>query len=170
VAFTVKAAGDFTSAIGSLEPGITVYLDGSYGAFCMDRHEGPGFVLIGAGVGVTPLISMLRTLADRGDTRPCYLFLGNRDQDSITFREEIEGLASRLNLEVVHVLSHPGEGWQGEKGRLDAAVLDRHLPARRERLQYFISGPEKMMDAAEGALSKLGISGEHVHSERFGMV
>jgi predicted ferric reductase len=170
VTFTVKAAGDFTSAIGSLEPGTTVYLDGPYGAFCMDRHEGPGFVFIGAGVGVTPLMSMLRTLADRADTRPCYLFLGNRDQDSITFREEIEGLQSRLNLEVVHVLSQPGEGWQGEKGHLDAAILDRHLPARRERLQYFICGPERMMDAAEGALSKLGIGGEHVHSERFGMV
>ena len=44
------------------------------------------------------------------------------------------------------------------------------MPARRERLQYFICGPERMMDAADGALSKLGISGENVHSERFGMV
>jgi predicted ferric reductase len=170
VAFTVKAAGDFTSAIGNLDPGTTVYLDGPHGAFCMDRHEGPGFVFIGAGVGVTPPMSMLRTLADREDTRPCYLFLGNRDQDSITFREYIEGLESRLNLEVVHVLSQPGEGWQGEKGHLDAAVLDRHLPARRERLQYFICGPERMMVTAEGALSKLGIHGEHVYSERFGIV
>ena len=170
MAFTVKAAGDFSSALGSLEPGTTVYLDGPHGAFCMDRHEGPGFVFIGAGIGVTPLMSMLRTLADRGDTRPCYLFLGNRDQDSITFREEIEGLESRLNLEVVHVLSHPGEGWQGEKGHLDVAVLDRHLPSRRNRLQYFICGPDRMMDAAESALGKLGIPGERVHSERFGMV
>jgi len=170
VAFTVKAAGDFTSAISNLDPGTTVYLDGPHGAFCMDRHEGPGFVFIGAGVGVTPLMSMLRTLADREDTRPCYLFLGNRDQDSITFGEDIEGLESRLNLEVVHALSQPGEGWQGEKGHLDAGALDWHLPARRERLPYFICGPERMMDTAEGALSKLGIHGEHVHSERFGMV
>ena len=68
------------------------------------------------------------------------------------------------------MLSHPDEGWQGETGHLDAAVLDRHLPPRRERLQYFICGPEGMMDAAEGALNKLGVPGEHVHSERFGMV
>jgi predicted ferric reductase len=151
VAFTVKAAEDFTSAIGNPDPGTIVYLDGPHGAFCMDRHEGPGFVFIGAGVGVTPLMSMLRTLTDREDTRPCYHFLGNRDQDSITFREDIEGLGSRLNLEVVHMLGQPGEGWQGEKGHFDAAVLDRHLPARRERLQYFICGPERMMDAAERA-------------------
>ncbi len=85
VAFTIKDAGDFTSAIGALTPGTTVYLDGPHGAFTMDRHEGPGFVFIGAGVGITPLMSMLRTLSDREDRRPCYLFLANRDQESITF-------------------------------------------------------------------------------------
>ena len=71
---------------------------------------------------------------------------------------------------MVHVLSHPVEGWEGEKGHLDAGVLERHLPPRRERLQYFVCGPERMMDAAEGALKKLGAPGEQVHSERFGMV
>ena len=170
LSLSVKAAGDFTSEVGALQPGATVYLDGPYGAFTLDRHEGPGFVFIGAGVGVTPLMSMLRTLADRGDRRPCYLFLGNRDRESITLREEIEALRSRLNLTVVHVLSHPEEGWEGEKGHLDRGVLDRHLPPRRERLQYFVCGPERMMDAMEAALGELGVPGERVHSERFGMV
>ncbi|MDQ3966209.1 MAG: hypothetical protein M3246_07145 [Actinomycetota bacterium] len=93
---SIKASGDFTSKVATLKPGTTVYLDGPHGAFTVDRHEGPGFVLIGAGVGVTPLMSILRTLADRGDVRPCYLFLNNRDWESITFREEIEELKSRL--------------------------------------------------------------------------
>ena len=55
------------------------------------------------------------------------LFLGNRDQESITFREEIEGLSSKLDLMVVHVLSRPEKGWEGEKGRIDASVLSRGL-------------------------------------------
>ncbi len=71
---------------------------------------------------------------------------------------------------MVHVLSHPGEVWRDERGHIDAEILDRHLPPRRERLQYFICGPEPMMDAAESALRKLGVPGERVHSERFGMV
>ncbi len=170
VALSVKAAGDFTSAIGALEPGTTVYLDGPYGAFSVDRHEGPGFVLIGAGVGVTPLMSILRTLADRGDVRPCYLFLGNRDWGSITFREEIEELQTKLNLTVVHVLTHPDEGWDGEKGHIDAAVLRRHLPKRYERLQYFVCGPEAMMASVENCLAELEVPDERVHTERFGMV
>jgi predicted ferric reductase len=178
VTLSVKAAGDFTSSIAALKPGATVYLDGPHGAFTIDRHEGPGFVFIGAGVGVTPLMSMLRTLADREDVRPCYLFLGNRNKESITFREEIEALRSRLNLEVIHVLSRPEEGWEGEKGHIDAAVLSRgltgeehrRLPERHRRLIYFICGPDEMMDAAEGALAHLGVPAERVHSERFGMV
>ncbi len=178
VTLSVKSAGDFTSSIAALKPGATVYLDGPHGAFTIDRHEGPGFVFIGAGVGVTPLMSMLRTLADRKDVRPCYLFLGNRNQESITFREEIEALKSRLDLKVIHVLSRPDEGWEGEKGHIDASVVSRgltgedhrRLPPRCQRLVYFICGPEAMMDAAEHALAQLGAPAENVHSERFGMV
>jgi len=170
VALSIKAAGDFTQKINYLKPGATAYLDGPHGAFTIDRHDGPGFVFIGAGVGITPLISMLRTMADRSDLRPCYLFFGNREWERVAFREEIEELKSRLNLEVVHVLSRPPEGWEGDEGRIDAAVLARHLPERYQHLQYFICGPDSMMDATEDALVHLGVPKRRVHSERFGMV
>jgi predicted ferric reductase len=170
VALSIKDAGDFTQKIGYLKPGATVYLDGPHGAFTMDRHDGPGFVFIGAGVGITPLVSMLRTIADRSDPRPCYLFFGNREWEGVAFREEIEELKSRLNLEVMHVLSRPPEGWEGNEGRIDAAVLKSHLPGRYQRLQYFICGSDSMMDATEDALVHLGVPKRRIHSERFGMV
>jgi predicted ferric reductase len=170
VALSIKAAGDFTREIGQLKPGATAYLDGPHGAFTMDRHDGPGFVFIGAGVGITPLMSMLRTMADRNDPRPCYLFFGNREWEGVAFREEIEELKGRLNLEVMHVLSRPPEGWEGNEGRISAAVLARHLPERYQRLQYFICGSDSMMDATEEALIHLGVSKRRVHTERFGMV
>ena len=170
LALSIKAAGDFTQRISYLKPGATAYLDGPHGAFTIDRHNGPGFVFIGAGVGITPLMSMLRTMADRGDPRPCYLFFGNREWEGVAFREEIEELKIRLNLEVVHVLSRPPEGWEGDEGRIDAAVLARHLPERYQRLQYLICGSDSMMDATEDALVHLGVPKRRVHSERFGMV
>lgn len=170
VTLTIRATGDFTNSIAALEIGETVYLDGPYGAFSPDRHEGPGYVLIGGGIGVTPLMSALRTMDDREDSRPVHLFLGNRGWEDVTFREEIDELGNRLKLTTVHVLEQPDEGWPGESGRIDAAVLDRHLPAGRDQLEYFICGPEPMLDAVEAALDEVGIPDARVHSERFGMV
>jgi ferredoxin-NADP reductase len=71
---------------------------------------------------------------------------------------------------VMHVLSRPPEGWEGEEGRINAAVLAKHLPEQYRRLQYFICGSDPMMDATEDALVQLEVPKRKIHSERFGMV
>jgi ferredoxin-NADP reductase len=127
-------------------------------------------VLIGGGVGVTPLMSILRTHADRDDRRPVWLFLANESEDSITFREEIDGVCETLPVTAVHTLSHPPPGWEGEQGHLDAAMLRRHLPPNLAELRYFICGPPGLLDAAGAAIAELGVPAWRVHSERFAMV
>jgi ferredoxin-NADP reductase len=121
-------------------------------------------------VGIAGLISMIRTLADREDVRPVLLVYANRDWDSVAFRDELERLEDRLNLTVVHVLERPPQDWTGETGYVTAEVLARHLPAGYRRFQFFICGPDPMMDAAEAALLKLDVPPERVHTERFDMV
>jgi predicted ferric reductase len=170
VELAVKALGDFTSTVGELEPGTTVYVDGPHGVFSIDQDEGPGFGLIAGGVGIAGLISTLRTMADRQDVRPVLLFYANREWDGVAFRDELDELKERLNLTVVHVLGNPPDGWTGESGYLTAEVLARHLPAGFRRFQFFICGPDPMMDAAEAALVELGVPAERVHTERFNMV
>ena len=81
-----------------------------------------------------------------------------------------EELTGRLDLTLVHVLEHPPDGWTGESGYIDAGVLSRHLPPGFKRFQYFICGPDPMMDAAETALIELDVPPERVHTERFDMV
>ena len=170
VQLAVKALGDFTSGVGELEAGTTVYVDGPHGVFSIDQDEGPGFGLIAGGVGIAGLISMLRTMADRRDVRPALLVYANRDWDGVAFREELESLMSELDLTVVHVLERAPEDWTGETGYVTAEVLSRHLPPGFRRFQYFICGPDPMMDAAEAALLRLGVPPERVHTERFDMV
>jgi predicted ferric reductase len=166
----VKALGDFTSGVSELEPGTTVYVDGPHGVFSIDQDEGPGFGLIAGGVGIAGLISMLRTMADRKDVRPAVLFYANDEWDGVIFRDELEQLKDGLNLAVVHVLERPPDDWVGETGYVTAEVLARHLPASYRRFQFFICGPDAMMDAVETALVHLGVSPERVHTERFDMV
>jgi predicted ferric reductase len=170
VELAVKALGDFTSTVGGLAPGTTVYVDGPHGVFSIDQDEGPGFVLLAGGVGIAGLISMIRTMADRGDRRPVLLVYANRDWESVAFRDELERLGERVALDVVHVLEHPPEDWTGERGYVRAEVLARHLPPGHRRFQCFICGPDPMMDAAEAALIELGFPPGRVHTERFAMV
>jgi ferredoxin-NADP reductase len=113
---------------------------------------------------------MLRTMADRKDVRPVLLFYANGDWDGVAFRDQLERLEDALNLAVVHILERPPANWTGETGYLSADILERHLPPAYRRFQFFICGPDPMMDAAETALRQLGVPGERVHTERFNMV
>jgi ferredoxin-NADP reductase len=113
---------------------------------------------------------MIRTLADQGDKRPVVLMYGSKDWDAITFREELEELKTRLDLTVVHVLENPPDGWTGERGFITAAVMQRHLSPAYAAHEYFICGPNVMMDAIETALGTLGVPMSKYHSERYSFV
>ena len=169
VEMTIRDLGDFTRAVKTVTAGQRVYLDGPYGAFTIgnptDMH-----VLIAGGIGITPMMSMIRTLADRGDTRPLILLYGSKTWDSLTFREELETLKTRLDLKVVYVLSQPPEGWTGESGRISAEMFKRHLPPDYGEHEYFICGPDVMMDAIETALGELKVPLARYHSERYSFV
>ena len=168
---TIRELGDFTRTAGLIEPGTRAYVDGPYGVFSPDRNEGPGFVLMGGGVGIAPLTGMLRTFADRDERRPCLLFHASRTLDDATFREELEGFGDRLSeFRLVQVVEEPPSSWPGERGRIDEALLLRHLPARYEHMHYFICGPGPMQDAMEDALAAIGVPGDRVHTERLNLV
>ncbi len=171
VAVTIRAVGDWTRSVQSIKPGTAVYLDGPHGVFSMDLAQAPGYVFMAGGVGITPMYSMIQTMAGRGDVRPMWLFDANTDWDSVTFRDELAQLDRRLpNLHLVHVVEQPPTGWTGESGRITVDVLRRHLPEQYRRFEYFICGPGPMMDAMENALSVIGVADSHIDTERFDMV
>src|SRR5207244_589503 len=67
---TVRDSGDFSAVLACLHTGSKVWLDGPHGSFTADvAPDGDGLVLLAGGVGITPMMSMLRTLAERSDTR-----------------------------------------------------------------------------------------------------
>jgi predicted ferric reductase len=171
VEFTIKEAGDFTERIGRhARPGTKAYIDGPRGVFSPDRFRAPGYVLVGGGIGISPLIGILRTLADRGFTGDLLLMYANKDEDSITYRDELERLESMLNLKVVHALNEPGDDWQGETGFIDREMLEKYLPEERDERGYFICGPPPMMNAVRDALVELDVPPDQIHMEYFQLV
>ena len=168
--FTIRELGDFTSTIGETKVGETAYVDGPYGVFTTDRYSNArGFVFVAGGVGIAPIISMLRTLADRGDRRPLILIYGNVRREDVLFREELETLRTRLDLTVTHVLEKPRADWTGETGRISEDVVRRALPEQPVGFEYFMCGPKPMSEAVQRTLQSLGVPLVDIHFELFDM-
>jgi predicted ferric reductase len=165
-AFTIKAYCGFTRRVAELPTGTRVLLDGPHGAF-KPRPHAERIVLIAGGIGIAPIISLLRSAADAGDPRPFLLLYGSLRWEDITFREELETLQQRVDLRVVHVLTAPPAGWRGETGLIDAPLLGRHLPSDVRRAEVFLCGPPPMLIGAIAGLERFNVAPEDVHAEQF---
>jgi len=169
--FTIKRLGDFTSTINKVKPGQHLYLDGPFGAFSIDRYpDTSGYVFVAGGIGVAPILSMLRTLADRRDQRSLWLFYAYRNLEQLTAYEELQTLQQRLRLHMVIVLNDPTTDWTGERGFITREMLQRHLPGDHTALEYFLCGPTPMTVSVERSLGTLGVPLRRVHTELFDMV
>jgi glycine betaine catabolism B len=189
--FTTRLRGsDFKNALDSLPIGAPVQLEGPYGAFMMSPDVERAAFLAG-GIGVTCVRSILRwvaavragaTAADGAGSggaahgaseettlalREIVLFFANHSEDAIPFESELEALAGSLpGFRVVHVLSQPGDDWQGYRGHLDQSVLAQELtdPAG---WHYFVSGPPAFDKAMQDMLLAWGIDDSRIKQERF---
>lgn len=153
-----------------VKPGTRVFLEGPHGTFTIRWDSPLGSVFVAGGIGITPVMSILRTLAARGDRRPYLLFYANSSWDEVVFRDEIVELEAQLNLRVIHVLEDPPEGWEGESGYVDGEMLDRHLPRPLDEQFYYICGPKPLMDVVEQELARRGVPLRMIQSERFEIV
>ncbi|MDD7966300.1 ferric reductase-like transmembrane domain-containing protein [Actinomycetospora lemnae] len=158
---TVRDQGDFSGLLSTLRTGSKVWLDGPHGSFTDAAAPGSaGLVLLAGGVGITPMMSMLRTLADGGDTRTHRLVLAERGTEPL-FADELTALARRLDLRVTRT----------EGRRIDAELLDEVLPddlAARHDLDYFVCGSPSVTAGSLAALDQLGVPPARIHTEQFG--
>lgn len=170
VEFTMKELGDFTGSVKDIDPGRTAFVEGPYGAFSLGRECKEDAVFFAAGVGITPIISILRTLRDRGMQGRYLLYYANPAAETILFRDELDALADELDLEIVYVVEHPPDRWDGEVGLLTDGLIGEYLPEDDEACRYYVCGPEPMMDMVETALVERDISRRRIMSERFEIV
>jgi predicted ferric reductase len=170
VEFTAKELGDFTSTWSEVAPGTRAFLEGPYGGFTLDRSAA-GIVFLVGGIGVTPAMSMIRTLSDTRDQRPVILFYGIDSCEGVVFGDEIREIAAgELDLRVVLVPENPPDDWSGPSGFIDEEVLEGHLSDDELAYEFFICGPEPLMDTVETALRGFGVPWRRIYTERFQIV
>lgn len=170
--FTIKQSGDYTSTIGSTRRGDRAAIQGPFGSFAhVLRPEENDLVFIAGGIGITPLMSMLRHLRDTSAETDVSLLYFNKTQDDIVFREELAAMerGDHPRIRVMHVLSRPDESWQGEAGRADRDTIDRLVTGELTAKSYYICGPGAMMSIVIKALTSLGVPASRIHYERFAL-
>jgi predicted ferric reductase len=169
ISLTIKRSGDFTSTIGQIKPGELVAVDGPFGRFShVFQQNGDMLVFVAAGIGITPLISMLRYMRDRGDRRRVLLVYANRHLDDIVFRnelEQIEAIGSPA-LKTIHILSRPPEDWAGRTGRLDTTLLAA-LCGGLSGKAFYICCPPMMARGLICGLANAGVGPEQIRADYF---
>lgn len=153
----------------------------------LDPDQRKTYYFFGAGSGITPLMSLIKTIVEEEPQSNIFLLYGNRTEASIIFKEELDRLEKRYagQLEVVHILSQPkreksgglkglfSKGtiqWQGKVGRINKKEVKSFLadhPKRCAAVEYFICGPGDMIDQVEASLLNQGIEKGRIHTERF---
>ena len=175
---TVKRIGGglFSNWVGDqLKPGDTVEVMVPHGSFTTDFDAAKSRHLVGiaGGSGITPVMSLIKTLLREESQSRFTLLYGNRDSSSVIFLEALAGLKDKhlRRLEIYHFLDQEEQDIELFNGMLNRERVEEaiaHLvPDAAEVEGWFICGPGPMMDAAEGALLDRNIPTERIHIERF---
>lgn len=166
--FVIKELGDFTRTVGQIAPGTHAYVDGPHGHLVISGRTEPGIAFIAGGVGIAPLLGILRQLHHENDTRPTALIYGNRVEAQIVYRDELDMLNREHGTEIVHALYEPPEEWTGHVGMCDGDLI-RRVFDRPEMLGWLfvLCGPPKMMEVTEETLIAMGVPAHQILSERF---
>lgn len=158
---TVRHGGPFTRELVGLPSGAPVWVDGPHGSFVppLPGAAPGGLVLIAGGVGITPIMSILRAHAASADPRAHRLLLAARAGEDL-FTVELAALSRRLDLAVLRT----------EGGRLDPPLVVEVLPDEHHAggHDYFVCGPPRLVGAALEVLDVLGVPDERIRTEQFG--
>lgn len=150
--------------------GTEVEFDGAFGeGYWMSIRDSKHIVGIAGGSGITAFRSIAKDMAVSHRPEKFTILYGSRNENDIIFFDELNELAKESNgaIEVFHILSEPGEGWNGEKGFIGADTIRRLVPDW-ERVSYFVSGPQAMYDFLDGEFAKMGITQRQIRKEEYG--
>lgn len=138
----------------------------------LGTEAGSQYVAFASGSGITPVMSILRTTLKQEPDSHFHLFYGNRNSQSVIFKEMLDDLKNEFmgRLEVHHILSREDQGSDLLKGRLDAEkcmAFGKTFFDPASIRAYFLCGPGEMIEKIQGALTDMGVAKERIHFELF---
>lgn len=172
VSVTVKALPGSLGGrwlIDNLKPGMELRAVGPAGVFHLPPQPDDKYLFLAAGSGVTPLLSMLTVLFERGEEPDVSFVLCAERPSDLIFRKRLEHMASRapgIKLHFVVAEEDPFDVWTGYRGRFNQLMLGLMTPDYLDR-HIYCCGPEGFMEVARDALISLGYDMDTYHQESF---
>jgi ring-1,2-phenylacetyl-CoA epoxidase subunit PaaE len=139
----------------------------------IDASNKKHYVLFAAGSGITPILSIIKSVLHNESDSEISLFYGNKGFASIIFREEIEALKNEFmdRFRVIHILSRESLGNKIQKGRIDTQKIEELHAAFLKNTtidEMYVCGPEEMIHAVKDTFPKFGVDAKNIHFELFG--
>ncbi len=168
LSFLIKESGDFTRRIGAIPVGTRVGLDAPHGSFVLDVASGRPLLLIAGGVGIAPILGILRELAATADKRPVRLIYAGMRPEAMIAPERILREAEGIDLRAIFLAEDAAADWPQGRGRVTSAVIDAALAGLdRAQVKAMLCGPGAMMCAACDLLGRAGVPLAAIRYERF---
>ena len=152
-----------------LKPGDMVSFSGPAGSFVFADQKTPAVVFIAGGVGITPVMSMLRTLIHTNWPGTIHFLFATKTEADIIFKNELEYLRNsypQLKLFITLTREPTTSAWRGSRSRLTAEIMQQLIPDIA-KLPAYICGPNDMMDAACNMLLESGVPQKNIFTEAF---
>ena len=166
--FVDDKRSSFKNALAHLEPGDSLEAKGPDGDFVLPGRD-KRLVWVAGGIGITPFRSQLKYLLDTDDLdREIILFYGNRSVEDNICADLLSEAAQKMpKFKLVEVLSEtPSPKWQGETGYIDTEKIKKYVTDIKT-YEYYVSGPEPMVDALSDKLEGINISKNQIHGDWF---
>ncbi|MFC1703925.1 FAD/NAD(P)-binding protein [Candidatus Omnitrophota bacterium] len=160
---TIMKAGRITGRLHEMEPGATIGVRGPYGkGYPVEKFEGKEIVIVGGGVGLAPLRTLLYTVLNSIDKyKKVYLRYGARTPDDIIFKKEVDQWGKRKDINMVVTVDNGNSKWKGHVG-LVTTILD-DIKVNFKEAPAIVCGPPIMMKFATFKLIELGFLPENIY-------
>jgi len=141
------------------------------GIFTLDKASSENLVFIGAGSGITPLMSMIKTALHKKTYKSIHLIYSNRNEDAVIFKKQLDGLkAAYSNFNVVYTYSQPHDATL-LTGRLNQSKFMKIMEGLKDlsasKADYFLCGPDGMLEEVKRGLEILQVASAKIHKESF---
>lgn len=139
------------------------------GDFTLPKERDKKLVFMAGGIGITPYRSMIKYLLDKKEKRDIVLIYSNKVEGDIAYKDVLKGAEKELGIRTIYTLTdteNMPKDWKGNKGRVDAKMIQKEIPDWKERY-FYLSGSHPMVSGFEEELKEMGVEKSHIKKDFF---